>query len=133
VGQRRHLCIAAGQRLYVVRVDPASNRVVLGTHAELHTSGMVVSDLNFTSGEELRAPLAVRVKIRYRSSFVPAVMEPLTAHKVRVSFESPVPGVCPGQAAVFYDGDVVVGGGVIEASGAGLCRSLPLDGGGSGK
>lgn len=116
VGQRRHLGIAAGQRLYVVRIEPALNRVVLGKISELHAGGMVVSNLNFTSGDELRSPLRVRVKIRYRSSFVPAVMESLTVGKVRVMFERPVPGVCPGQAAVFYDGDTVVGGGVIEAS-----------------
>jgi tRNA-uridine 2-sulfurtransferase len=116
VGQRRHLGIAAGQRLYVVRIDPVSNRVVLGKFSELHASGMVVSDLNFSSGEEPRSPLPVGVKIRYRSSFVPAVMEPLVGGKVRVVFERPVPGVCPGQAAVFYDGDVVVGGGRIVSS-----------------
>jgi len=113
VGQRRHLGIAAGQRLYVIRIDPALNRVVLGTFSELHTGSMAVSDLNFISGDELQSPLHVTVKIRYRSSFVPAVMEPLAAGKVRVVFERPVPGVCPGQAAVFYDGDVVVGGGII--------------------
>jgi len=113
VGQRRRLGVAAGQRLYVIRIDPAAGRVVLGGLPELHTDSMAVSGLNFISGEAPRAPLRVAVKIRYRSSFVPAVMGPLVADTVRVVFERPVPGVCPGQAAVFYDGDAVVGGGRI--------------------
>jgi tRNA-specific 2-thiouridylase len=113
VGQRRHLGIAAGHRLYVVKIDPASNRVVLGTLPELHAKSMVVSYMNFISGEEPQSPLHVTVKIRYRSSFIPAVVESTAVDRVRVVFERLVAGVCPGQAAVFYNGDVVVGGGII--------------------
>lgn len=118
VGQRRHLGIAAGQRLYVVRIDAAVNMVVLGKMSDLLTNGMVVSDLNFISGDEPGSSLQVLVKVRYRSSLVPAVLGPLARGNVSVQFEKPVVGVCPGQAAVFYDGDVVVGGGVIEAADA---------------
>jgi tRNA-specific 2-thiouridylase len=114
VGQRRKLGIAAGERLYVVRIDTDVNRVVLGKLSALQTDGMTVSNLNFISGDELRSPMKVSVKIRYRSPFVPAVIEPLTVGMVRVVFKNEVRGVCPGQAAVFYDGDNVVGGGVIE-------------------
>jgi len=116
VGQRRKLGVAAGRRLYVIRIEVDTNRVVLGTLSELRTDGMVVSDLNFISIDELRSPLRVMVKIRYRSLSVPAIIEPLAVDMARVSFEKQVPGVCPGQAAVFYDGDNVVGGGVIETS-----------------
>jgi tRNA-uridine 2-sulfurtransferase len=116
VGQRRKLGVAAGERLYVVRIDRDTNRVILGKLSELHTGEMVVSNLNFINGSELRSPLNVTVKIRYRSPCVPAVIAPLAAGMVRVAFENPVRGVCPGQAAVFYDGDTVVGGGVIEAA-----------------
>ena len=115
VGQRRHLGVAAGERLYVVRIEPDTNRVVLGKFSELLTDVMVVSNLNFIH-DELRSPMKVTVKIRYRSPFVPAVIEPMAGGMVRVAFEQPVRGVCPGQAAVFYDGDTVVGGGVIETS-----------------
>jgi tRNA-specific 2-thiouridylase len=115
VGQRRKLGVAAGERLYVIRIDIDTNRVVLGKSSALQTNGMTVSNLNFISGDELRSPLKVTVKIRYRSPFVPAVIEPLAAGMVRVVFEKQVRGVCPGQAAVFYDGDNVVGGGVIDA------------------
>jgi len=114
VGQRRKLGVAAGERLYVVRVEPETNRVVLGKLRDLETSEMIVSDPNFIAVDELRVPMNVTVKIRYRSPYVPAVIDPLGAGKVRAVFDKPVPGVCPGQAAVFYDGDVVVGGGTIE-------------------
>jgi tRNA-specific 2-thiouridylase len=114
IGQRRHIGIASKQRLYVVRIDPAANRVILGRSVELLTNDMIVSDLNVISSEP-RFPLHAAVKVRYRSSLIPAVLEPLSPDKVRVLFQKPVPGVCPGQAAVFYDGDAVVGGGVIEA------------------
>jgi tRNA-specific 2-thiouridylase len=113
VGQRRKLGVAAGERFYVVGIQPETNRVVLGKAAELHVNEMVVSNPNFVAVDGLHAPMAVRVKIRYRSAFVPAMIEPLADGKVRVVFGHPVPGVCPGQAAVFYDNDVIVGGGTI--------------------
>ncbi len=114
VGQRRKLGVAAGERLYVVKVEPETNRVVLGRLSDLLTAEMSVSGLNFIAIDQLRAPMKVAVKIRYRSPFVPAVVEPAASDRVHVAFDHPVPGVCPGQAAVFYDGDVVVGGGIIE-------------------
>ena len=113
VGQRRKLGIAAGERLYVVRIEPETNRIVLGKLSELQTSGMIVGNLNWTLIDELSVPLDATVKIRYRSPFAPAKIKPLADQRVRVTFEKPVPGVCPGQAAVFYDGDIVLGGGVI--------------------
>jgi tRNA-specific 2-thiouridylase len=116
VGQRRKLGVAAGERLYVVGIDSDANGVILGKLSELQTSSLVVSNLNFVSNDELLSPRKVTVKIRYRSPFTQAVIESLAVDSVRVVFETPVLGVCPGQAAVFYDGDTVVGGGVIEAS-----------------
>jgi tRNA-uridine 2-sulfurtransferase len=113
VGQRRKLGIAAGERLYVVRIETATNRVVLGKLAELQTSEMIVGNLNWTAMDGLAAPIDATVKIRYRSPFVPAVITPLADQGMQVTFEKPVPSVCPGQAAVFYDGDVVMGGGII--------------------
>jgi len=113
VGQRRKLGVAAGERLYVLRVEPETNRVVLGKLRELETPEMIVSNPNFIAVKELRERMPVTVKIRYRSPFVLAVIEPVGSSTVRVVFSNPVPGVCPGQAAVFYEGDAVVGGGMI--------------------
>lgn len=114
VGQRRKLGVAAGVRLYVVRIEPKTNRVVVGALSELQTEEMTVSSLNFIPFDRLRTPMNVTVKIRYRSPFVPAAIEPMGAGRILVEFNKAVTGVCPGQAAVFYDGDVVVGGGIIE-------------------
>ncbi len=114
VGQRRKLGVAAGERLYVVGIEPDTNRVVLGKARELTCNEMVVSNSNFIARDGLHSRMAVTVKIRYRSAFVAAVIKPLPDDKVSVVFEHPVPGVCPGQAAVFYDNAVVVGGGTID-------------------
>jgi tRNA-specific 2-thiouridylase len=114
VGQRRKLGVSAGERLYVVRVEPGTNRVVLGRHAELETQELTVSNPSLAAGDKLNAPLPVTVKIRYRSSFAPASIEPAGAGRLRVQFDHPVAGVCPGQAAVFYSDDIVLGGGIIE-------------------
>jgi tRNA-uridine 2-sulfurtransferase len=113
IGQRRHLGVAAGERLYVIRIEPATNRVVLGRLSELQTGEMIVSNVRFIFADTLRTRLNVTIKIRYRSPVVPATIEPADFDTVRVVFSQPVRGVCPGQAAVFYQGDTVVGGGVI--------------------
>jgi tRNA-specific 2-thiouridylase len=114
VGQRRHLGVAAGERRYVVRIEPDTNRVVLGSPPELLTREMEVSDPNLILVDELHAPQSVTIKIRYRAPVVPALIGPAGAGRIRVVFDKPVQGICPGQAAVFYDGDTVVGGGIIE-------------------
>ncbi len=114
VGQRRGLGISAGERLYVLRIEPDTNRVVLGKVSELQRSAMSVSKPNFIVFDELRDTLRVSVKIRYRSLFVPAMIRPSVSESVRVEFLQPVRGVSPGQAAVFYDGETVVGGGIID-------------------
>jgi tRNA-specific 2-thiouridylase len=114
VGQRRKLGVAAGERLYVIRIEPDANRVVLGRLSELQTNEMIVSSPHFIPFDELRARMQVTVKIRYRAPFVPATIESFDQERVRVELKQPAAGVCPGQAAVFYDNDMVVGGGIIE-------------------
>lgn len=114
VGQRRKLGVAAGERLYVTRIEPEKSRVILGKLSELQTKETAVSQPHFIPFDELKTPLHVTAKIRYRSPFVPSKIEPAGPGRVQVIFDKPVAGVCPGQAAVFYEGDRVVGGGVIE-------------------
>ena len=115
VGQRRHLGVAAGERMYVVRIEPQTNCVVLGKPSDLVVRETTVSGLNVLDGAELRAQRSVMVKIRYRSSPMQAEIEPLGPGRARILFGQPAKGVCPGQAAVFYDNDEVVAGGIIEA------------------
>ena len=114
VGQRRKLGVAAGERLYVKQIEPGTNRIVLGKVADLQRPEMFVAEPNFILFNELDAPLPVEVKIRYRSSLEPAVIEPAGPGRIHVTFKRSVAGISPGQAAVFYDGDAVVGGGIIE-------------------
>jgi len=114
VGQRRGLGISARGRLYVVRIEPHRDRVVLGLRKDLERDHCRVTDVRFLPFDRLDAPLTVDVKVRYRSRPVRATISPAVHGLVEVSFEQPVDGVTPGQAAVFYDRDMVVGGGTIE-------------------
>ncbi len=114
VGQRKGLGIAHPRPLYVLELDPSSNRVTVGEEEELKTDVAQARDLFWVSIPALEAPLAAQVKIRYRSDRVPARLIPQEDGLVRVEFEQPVEGgITPGQAAVFYDGDLVLGGGWI--------------------
>lgn len=113
VGQRKGLGITASTPLYVVRIDAQRNRVVVGTEEETFSSGLNVRRLNFVGGEEPESPLNVEVKIRYRSPAVKAILVPLQHEWARVDFETAQKAVAPGQSAVFYRGDEVIGGGII--------------------
>jgi tRNA-uridine 2-sulfurtransferase len=114
VGQRRGVGVASGGRLYVVRIEPSTGKVVLGQRHELDTLSFQASDPLFLAFDRLTSTLTVDVKVRYRSPLHRASISPAEQGRVSVAFEMPVPGVTPGQAAVFYDGDTVIGGGIIE-------------------
>ncbi len=114
IGQRRGLGVALGHRAYVVGIEPGRNAVVLGTEEELLSPGLESSDNNFIPFDELKAPLRVEARIRYNGRPEPAAIEPLEGGRVRVSFDRPQRAVTPGQAVVYYQGDLLVGGGIIE-------------------
>ncbi len=117
IGQRKGLGLAAGRPLYVLEILPAENTLVVGEREELYRPGLEVKGLNLIAIPALEEELPVAVKIRYRSPAVPAVLQPLKDQAAaRVLFEEPQPAVTPGQAAVFYRGDLVVGGGTISAA-----------------
>ena len=112
VGQRRGLHVAASERLYVLSVDAASNKVVVGPVQELETLEARVERLSFPSGTREK-PFRAGVRVRHRAPEVAATVIPDREH-ARVVFDSPVRAVAPGQSCVFYDGDVVIGGGVLK-------------------
>jgi tRNA-specific 2-thiouridylase len=114
VGQRRGIGLAAEQPLYVIALRPERNEVVLGAAAELYGDTVRVSGVNWVSRPDARAPLDGVVKIRYAHEGTPARITPTAPGEVRVDFQAPVRALAPGQAAVFYDGDVLLGGGWIE-------------------
>jgi tRNA-uridine 2-sulfurtransferase len=116
VGQRRGLGIAAGRPLYVVHIDSASRRVTVGGEDELLRGGCEVQRVNWISGDAPVAPFEAAVKIRYKHPPAAAVVEPVGASGVRVRFRDAQRAVTPGQAAVFYSGERVLGGGWISAA-----------------
>src|SRR5882724_5551134 len=114
VGQRKGLGIAAGRPLYVVELDHAANRVVVGDDAELRSESCEVRYVNWISFAVLEAPVRATVKIRHRHEPAAATIEPIDATSARVKFDVPQRAITPGQAAVFYSGEVVLGGGWIR-------------------
>jgi tRNA-specific 2-thiouridylase len=116
VGQRRGLGVAAPQPLYVTRLDATANRVVVGGADDLLATGAELAGVSFVTGTAPPAPIEARVQVRYRDAGTPAAVEPLPGGRARVRFARPVRAVTPGQAAVFYDGDAVLGGGWIAGA-----------------
>ncbi len=113
-GQRRGLGIATGQRLYVQQVHPTTNTVMLGPEESLHRHECTVSDLNLFTPHLLERRAEVQVKVRYATPPAPAILSPLTASSIRIQFQATQRALSPGQSAVFYEGDCVLGGGIIQ-------------------
>ena len=114
VGQRRGLGIASHRPLYVIKIDAENNRIVVGGKQSIFSRGLIARDLNFIAVERLDRPQAVDVKIRLRSKAAAATVFPHGNGKAKVVFRERQEAVCPGQSAVFYSDDTVIGGGIIE-------------------
>ena len=113
VGQRKGLGVSSPSPLYVLNIDPASHRVTVGADEELALRTLRARDLNWISIPSLSGPMRVRIKIRHRHEPAWAMLSPANADEVIATFDEPQRAVTPGQSAVFYDGDEVVGGGWI--------------------
>ncbi len=114
VGQRKGLGVATGSPLYVLQIKGDSREVVVGAGEDLYSRSLRAHRINLIAVSELREPMRVAVKIRHRHEGAPALLEKTGADEVLVTFDHPQRAITPGQAAVFYDGDVVVGGGWIK-------------------
>jgi tRNA-uridine 2-sulfurtransferase len=115
VGQRRGLGIAAGEPLYVIATDAASQKVTVGGEGDLYRATLMAANVNWISLAGIEGETRAQVKIRNKHVPAPAVLVPgPTAGNVEVRFDKPQRAVTPGQAAVFFDGDLVLGGGWIE-------------------
>lgn len=114
IGQRKGLGIAAGRPLYVVELDAEHNRVVVGSEAELQRDSCEVADVNWIPFARPAGPVACSVKIRHRHEPAAATVEALEGNSARARFHTPQRAVTPGQAAVFYSGELVLGGGWIR-------------------
>ena len=114
VGQRKGLGIATGSPLYVIQIKGDRREVVVGEQENLYSKTLIAKRTNLISAEELHQPMRVTVKIRHRHEPAAATIEKSGSEAILVTFDEPQRAVTPGQAAVFYDGDVVVGGGWIS-------------------
>ncbi|HTQ61238.1 MAG TPA: tRNA 2-thiouridine(34) synthase MnmA [Candidatus Solibacter sp.] len=110
IGQRKGLGFAAGKPLYVLSIDPEKNRVIVGDDDSLRTTAFGVEDVNWVSIERPSSPLRAQVKIRHKHEPAPAVIEAIDDSRARITFDAPQRAITPGQAAVFYDGERVLGG-----------------------
>lgn len=113
IGQRRGLRLAAGERVYVTDISPEDNRVVLGRNEDLFHSELTADQVNLISCDRLEEPVRVTAKIRYRHREQPATAWQTAEGRLHVRFDEPQRAVTKGQAVVLYDGDSVLGGGVI--------------------
>lgn len=116
VGQHKGLGIQLSGKRYVCGICAESNTVILGKEEELFSSEAAARDFNWISGDVPGAPLRCKVKIRYRQPEQSATVTPVGKNRVSIIFDEPQRAITPGQAAVLYDGDTILGGGVIENS-----------------
>lgn len=114
VGQRKGLGIASGSPLYVIRIDAPDNRIIVSDRKNLFSEGLIAKDLNLIAVKTLDLPHDVQVKIRINHNAADATLFPHEKGKARLLFKEPQMALTPGQSAVFYSGDTVLGGGVIE-------------------
>lgn len=114
LGQRRGLGIASNRPFYVTKIDAKNNRIVVSRRENLFSKSLIASDLNLISINRLISPHRVKVKIRLNHKAADATVSPHGTNKAKVVFNEPQLAITPGQSAVFYSEDIVLGGGVIE-------------------
>ena len=113
IGQHRGLNLSGGQKLYVIKILPEENTIVAGEEADLLRKELIATGLNWIAVESLSGPVRIEARIRSGAQAAPALLEPQGVD-VRVIFEQPQKGITPGQAAVFYDNETVLGAGIIN-------------------
>jgi len=114
VGQRKGLGLSAGEPSYVIALEPATNTVVVGSREATRGNELVASGLNWIAMDRLEQNITAKAKIRYRHQEAEVTISPLSGEEVYIKFKEPQMAITPGQAVVFYDGDIVIGGGIIE-------------------
>ena len=114
IGQRKGLGLSLGKPGFVVGINVDKNEVVIGEQSKIFNDTLIAKDLNFIPFDELKEEKRVTAKIRYAASEEPATLIPMEDGTVKVVFDNMVRAITTGQSVVFYDGDIVVGGGVID-------------------
>ncbi|HRE47489.1 MAG TPA: tRNA 2-thiouridine(34) synthase MnmA [Aggregatilineales bacterium] len=114
IGQRKGLGLATAEPLYVIGMDSTQNTLIVGEKSELGRDHLTAARVNWISGEPPTESIRAEVKIRYKAAPAPVTIMPLPNARAEVRFDHPVRDITPGQGAVFYQGDVCLGGGIIE-------------------
>ena len=114
IGQHKKLGIALGDKYYVTNIDSTNNTVTLGSKDELYSNTLYVTDFNFISEEIPKSDFTCNVKIRYNQKEKPAHIQIINDKNIKVTFDEPESAITPGQSAVLYDDDIVLGGGIIK-------------------
>ena len=114
IGQRKGLGLASPVPLYVLGKDSVTNSLIVGTQAELGSRELMARDVNWLSGEAPERPFRAEVKIRYTAKEAEALVMPLDGNRAQVWFDASQRDITAGQAAVFFDADLLIGGGIIE-------------------
>ncbi|AKM81205.1 MAG: tRNA-specific 2-thiouridylase MnmA [Candidatus Pacebacteria bacterium GW2011_GWF2_38_9] len=113
IGQRKGLGIATGKPIFISKIDATKNEIVLGDEEDILSKSLIAKKLNFIPFDKLEKEILAKVKIRYGAREVPARIFPQGLNEVEVVFDQPQRAVTAGQSVVFYQGDLVLGGGVI--------------------
>ncbi len=116
IGQRKGLNIALGEPMYVINIDANNNIVTLGRRESLNKNGLFVKQINMMKYADIKLSLNVNTMVRYKSSGILSKVSRFDSEKLEIEFEANIQGIAPGQSAVFYEGDDVVGGGIIDES-----------------
>lgn len=114
IGQRRGLRLAKGRPLYVIGIDQERNAIIVGEEKEVYSDTFIVNSVNWITPQEMAPSFSAQVKIRYNHPGSEAILSPKGEDELEVKFKSPQKAITPGQAAVFYDGEAVLGGGWIK-------------------
>jgi tRNA-specific 2-thiouridylase len=114
IGQRKGIGVASPEPLYVIGTRPETNTLIVGRAEELGSDRLTAARVNWVSGQPPEAPIRALVKIRYKATPAWGIVTPLPGQRVEVAFEQRLRDITPGQAAVFYDGEVCLGGGIIQ-------------------
>jgi tRNA-specific 2-thiouridylase len=115
IGQRKGLGLASGEPLFVLEKDLAGNRLIVGKQQELGTNRLIAREVNWTSGRTPQAEFSADIKIRYKAQPVHGQVFPMEEAGFRVEFDQQLRDITPGQAAVLYNGEECLGGGIIQA------------------
>jgi tRNA-specific 2-thiouridylase len=114
IGQRRGLNISIGNPVYVSKIDAINNLIFVDDAEGLYNISFIVKDINLMMYDKIEAPIKAKVKIRYKDNGDTATLEQIDTAKIKITFDSPKKSITPGQSAVFYEGNDVIGGGTID-------------------